>query len=398
MKKILLSVFAFSLLLTLGELYYVESSPLLGEGNLDQMVSKGTMKFRDPIYDYLISGTYKAYYANRPRAADPYAGLYKLTLVGWWNTDSVKMGINLWDTGVFSACDGRNLSRSEYLRIWHRYRPAAVASQFFPVEKSPFPETTHLFKTRWAGMRGKSLLLSSLNWITLTDMAGGNSLYLFEDKCSEYNNLEHHMLVADIAKTYSVFLARTSFVESVLDGESPWEGILYLAYYPQYNKTFLLLYNIPENKLWGSRIAVDGSVKGKYVIYPFIIVDGHIPEGDHTLSLATSEDSYYLDFSYSESDLLVSWMSSKMQDGSLTLAVSNADKDVLVKDVKVFIDGRSHTQVADSRMEPYSLEEFDFDLADEVFPGVAYEFDVMVSYESEGMGKWLNKTMILLAN
>jgi hypothetical protein len=422
MKKILVGILVASLIMTAAELLYVHSTPVLGEGNLDQMSTLGETP-RFPDTDHLMAKTYTIYYEHRPHVGDPIKHLYKTTLAGWWILDTMLVGIDMWQTKIFDQCDYEIVNRSvkENLIFWEKHRPAALTSQYMPIDSGT--AIMAMAHDKWPNMRGKSAPPMAIGWLMLGDTVGGNSMILFEDGCGKANNMSGREFLREYAGMYSVYLARTAFTESVLDEQPAWKGILYMAYYPGYNKTWIVIYNIPEEELERSKITIDGAEEKTEVMYPFILVDGRMDDGKHRLDLSTPDGDYPIGFTVDLSPLKVEGIATTMQkNGRFTTVLRNTNTTVYLNSADAVLEGeRQHIQF-DKTMPPYNTTMLDVNftktlvnwgpqepapdegLLERLIPlggprrkDKFCDLELTISYEADGRQQWLNKTMTLMA-
>ena len=301
MKKIIVPILALSLLFTVVELGYIKSSPRLGEADIrliaaEDTLSKYTTNFKTKPGEFnsdrATGNLFQRFYEIRPHKNDPGKSMYKMGLVGWYVLDSMTLGIKMWQTGIFDTYENTDNITSESAIELRSHLPSAVASQFVHINGLWTPTT----ETRPYGKIGETLFSFDLGWLQLGDMTGANAMILFGDKYAKSHGTDQQTFLDDYAKSYSIHMARTAFVESSLTEQPARKGILYMAYYPAYNKTLVVTYNLPEDTITKSSIKIDGESKSIDIIYPFMVVGGNIPSGSHQLILSTAQGEYSLDF------------------------------------------------------------------------------------------------------
>ena len=400
MKKTLIALFTASIVLTALELIYVQSSPLLGEGNLEQM-----MDYSNGLGGYMNNSNvlYQSLYTGRVHERDPYASLYKLAATGPWAIDSMSLGSALWKVGLFNECEPGKINRSvqDRVRLWYGRSPAVATSQLIPLENYLTIDGIEV-KSALGGKRGKAINSMALGWMELGDLAGGsNALFLFEDACGIQNNMSKRAFLEGMAEDYKVYLARTSFVDSVLDEEPAWKGILYMAYYPTYNKTWIVVQGIAEEDISKGKIVIDGYDAQMEVVYPFILVDGYVPEGYHTLTLSTTKTDYGLNFTiHPASPLHIEAVATGLDEtGRFSLVLSNIDgeKTIHLSRIKGVLENEVKEESLDRNVSPYNATNIALDFGKNLKPGYYSDVSFTLSYDIEGRQEWFNRSVRLPA-
>ncbi|MFH0862529.1 MAG: hypothetical protein V1875_05805 [Candidatus Altiarchaeota archaeon] len=398
MKKTLMILFMLTLAVSAAELAWIQSSPIIGEGNLADMTDASGRSLLDRMGGFdQMPGIYGAYYDRRPHRADPYAGIYKITLSGLEGVQEQSVGVFLWRSGIMRQCrqDTSERTREEALESVHAYRPTAAASQFLPLSGMEGFEMPSLNVTMWGGRPGKAYVWRDLGWLRLGDLSAGNAVFLFTDGCGVYNNMSGEEFLQEVADSFRVDFARTAFAESVMDGSS-FEGILYMAYYPSYNGTWIVTYNIPEDEVNGARVSVDGAQMERNVIYPFILAKGWIPDGKHRLVLSTKKKEYALDFATETSPLNIEPLMTNMSDdGRLHVELTHLYNEVTLNTAEATLDGVTKAYFLGNRtLEPYENGIVDIDFGREVAYDEPHSLDVRISYDIRGENRWLNRTLM----
>jgi hypothetical protein len=357
-----------------------------GAGVLDGIGGKGQ-----------LPSAFHGFYLMRPHVSDPYSGVYRLSLRRLESLEHITLGVYFWRSGVIRQCsdDVQDRTADQSLDALYRNRPTAVASQFLPISGVDEFERTSLNGTVFEGKFGKEPIWQDLGWLRLGDLTGSNSVFLFEDGCGVYNNVSAEAFIDEVANTYRADFARTAFVESALDGSS-WDGILYLAYYPNYNRTWVVIYNIPEDTISTSKVKVDGVESETTMRYPFIIVKGYIPEGSHRLTLSTQEKEYELDFKVSDSPLNIEPLRLNMSDdGRLHATLTHQENEIILHSATAILDGDSKTQTYDNMtVSPYESADVDIDFRKDIDYRSKHTLELRVNYNIDGKDRWLNRTLM----
>jgi hypothetical protein len=400
MRDAVIALAMCSLLLTAAEVAYTLSSPLLGEADAARMTDPagvGMLPGGDNGTAAYVSEVYGSYYRMRPNIRDPNKGIYKMTLAGWWIDDMTRVGVDFWKSGIFNECDKETNDTAATLERWYRQRPAAVASQFSEIGGMAFQDQGIVMsRGGWGGRLGKRLVATGMGWLSLGDLTGANAVVFFEDRCGPYNNMTSAQFRQRMARSYGVFLARTAFVESVLDEGGPWDGILYMAYYPTHNKTLLLLYNLPEESVRSGTFRVDGIPRNAAVDYPFVIVDTPLDGGSHSLAVETKAKAYALDFSFAPSRLNVEPVATDLRlSGNFSAVLTHLNNTIRVGRAVGVLEGQRREANLDRTLPPYNSTRLDMSFDGPLTADKAYDIDLRIEYSADGQEAWLNRTLTL---
>ena len=197
-------------------------------------------------------------------------------------------------------------------------------------------------------------------------------------------NISHQKFIEGYAELYRVMFARLSFVESVMDEKPPWQGIYYLAYYPYYNKIWIVTKSIPGEEIENSRILIDNIESKREVMPPFIFVDARLDEGNHKLDLITSSKTYSTDFDVDLSPFLIFSAGIQLRtDGNFTFHLTNIDPEnrtIFIKDVVVMIDNSKIRKDINVDLSLYNTTKVSINTYRKFEIGESYEIDVSINY------------------
>ena len=129
MRKVLGAFLAICILIAAAELGYIFTSPRLGIADLESVA----IDMHDDTFYLVDSSLYLQDYPRRPHVRDPWTGMYKLRLVGWWVLDSMMVGVNEWKTGTFASCETEELDFPDQILFWKRMRTRLLGSLHFSV-------------------------------------------------------------------------------------------------------------------------------------------------------------------------------------------------------------------------------------------------------------------------
>ncbi|RLI91257.1 MAG: hypothetical protein DRO89_04330 [Candidatus Altiarchaeales archaeon] len=407
MIKKLALIFIASLLVSAAEIYYINSSPLLDEVELeDLMVDYGkieplnvssqrnygfmTMK---GAYDYdsyykQSNDLWKELYEKRPRRRDPLKSNYKLTVMSHAILEVMKDGVLLWKMGIFKPGCGFQGNISDPVnraKFISKHAPRALKSDFHP-RASLYITGSHIYDDPYlkGWGYGRKFLLMPYGWFILSEMTGMNSFLLFDDRFPCNMNISHQDFLEGYAEFHRVMFARLSFVESVIDEKPPWRGIYYLAYYPYFNKTWIVVKSIPEKEVRDCRILIDDVEAGREVMYPFIFVDTILDEGIHRLDLVTSSTTYSTNFDVDLSPLRVSTPSVALRaNGNLSFTIVNIGLDnqtIFLKNAIIDLNTSRVKKDIDKEITPYHSTYVDVILPDKLDREEYYEATISINY------------------
>jgi len=404
-KKIFI-LLVLSFIVSGVEIYYINSSPLLGYGNLEDLkANEEKLKYLN-ISEYHFDEIYEELYEARPHTNDVLAkDLYKLHALSLGFLEIISDGIILWQLGIFGNV--YNLSTSEthkWVKTYAHYRPIAVASglDLFPDIDADIPLDTMecmLHKEDGYGKRLATLVL--IRWFILVDSRIGNSAVLFENNLSlsKRLNVSHRKFLEGYAELYRVILARLSFIESVLDEKPPWKGILYLAYYPYFKKIWIVTKSIPKQEIENCKIIIDGIEYKKIDMYPFIFVDVELGDGNHKLDLITESKTYTLNFNVDTPTILLKH-GTLYQNGTYVALLMNVDhlnRSIVVRDITVGIEGIQKVQEINEIVTPYNATLVRTNLDKTFKKGERYTVNVTVRYMVGSKEKEYLKKMCICA-
>ncbi|MEM2878422.1 MAG: hypothetical protein QXG10_02605 [Candidatus Hadarchaeales archaeon] len=341
MKKFM-CIFLICLAVWVANVYWIKSSPVLGQVALSEMMpSEGKRAlsewFSGEDENYQV---YSTIYAKRPHQADVLrAGIYKIVAGDTFAIFEVQ---KLAFMSAAVAIPQENLPF-----VLSKVRPRAAASEYFDIIL-PRLISKEIIRWKKEENRDGTFFVTKL----LVDAQTVSSLYvtgllLFENPAEINRVLEgltSRELIESFAELYRLLIARASFSESVLDESEPDQGILYLLYYPYYNKLWVVVKSVPETSLQNSEIFVDGRNAAGEIVYPFIFVNAELEKGLHKFELRVSDRTYRLDF---EVELIPIWIYSpviaKNENGVHYAVVYNIDhlgRPVTLSTVKITLDGQ----------------------------------------------------------
>jgi hypothetical protein len=390
MIKKLALILAASLLLSAAEIAYINSSPLLGEADSEDLIlsREAAASLSGGSIDSELNGQFSGLYGSRPHVRDPAKVYFKFAALGSGVLDTMSTGVVLWKIGVFNPESLGNLSNGTvYARVVSEYSPKAVASGFYPEaglfdSSRPLPES-------WGP--GRRLAVMQYGWLILMDQTFGAPLVLFDERFSRGLNMSHEEFISAYSGVWRTSFARASFVESVLDEKPPWGGIYYLSYYPKFRRIFVVVKSVPSEELLDARVLVDGAPAGAEMHHPFIFVDADLPEGSHRLDLLTSSGSYGLDFVVEQSTILAARHEVSLgEDGKASIHLMNLDpvgRRVYVKDAVFSAAGKEAAVEVGSWIDQYAYKCVEAQLGALFEDGKEYEVNVSVNYSVDGIEK-----------
>lgn len=243
----------------------------------------------------------------------------------------------------------------EYKEMYLKRISRSVASNFMldfdgSNYENVMPETYSNYKV--GGIRNNNHLQDYqllVGWL-LFEKDMGRSLQLFEDNCtfytylgpynskllkSEYTEYKTGIPAEQIRKEYAEFfsinLKRMEYFEKILFNNKIEENIFYLSYYPGYKKIWVIV-KIPEEKLQGSTVFIDGKSYDYELTYPFIFVniDGLV-DGKHTFDIKTNEKSFTIDFYVSNLNIFINGQEWTINKEKIQLTMLNYyPQDVII--------------------------------------------------------------------
>jgi|GEM_PF-4766408 len=327
MKRVIIAFAAIALILSAAELFAIASSPRLGLADAESIRRGG------PDNGFFLSdpALYLHDYDSRPHSLDPWAGTYKMKLIGWWVVDSMSVGVTEWQTGTFTACmEEEDVELRDTILLWKRQRPRVVASGLNDMGRARFKGYMDQ-----NGLGGGAILSLPLGWYMLADSIGGNYAHFFTVDCAAQNNMSAEKLRKARIEMHRSFLARNSFVDSAINERVPFRGILYLAHYPD-GKSFIVLSGITEEEAIGSSLVVNEKAVPHSLQHPFIFFEKALPVGENVI--AFGQHSVAFDNPPDEPFWIEGLGTSFDDDGMLHMTLVTAEDDVDI--LSVSVDGR----------------------------------------------------------
>jgi len=325
MKRILIVVIAACLVISLAEVAYTLSQPLLGEGDLEGMTEvpefKILLKYEDNKESYTYSpgeeiannsGVYKILYYNRPHLNEVEVPMYRLIVLGTGLLDIVVEGAAIYSMGVLNPASYTvgNMTHEELMKLSEedpsesrrlfderikKHGAAGIASSYFNLrDLGTYGHYNDQYEP------GEVLMATRLGWILLVERISGMSQIVLEEDLANRLNVNYDEFIEDYANMNKVYLKRAEFAKSVLDTEEPEGGFLILAYYHNYDRLWGILFAIPEEEATTGRVTIDGEEKKFELVYPFIFIDAHMEDGRRNVALVTDSGSYSLDMDVNE--------------------------------------------------------------------------------------------------
>jgi len=409
MIKKIFALVVLSFIVSGVEIYYINSSPLLGYGNLEDLkANKEKLKYLN-ISKYHFYEVYEGLYEVRPHINDVLTkDLYKFHVLGFGFLEIMRDGIILWQLGIFGNVYNLSMNETyEWVKTYAHYRPIAVASGSDLFLDSDADVLSDINMMEYVPLKedeyGKRLAtLIPIGWFVIVDSTIGNSVVLFENNLSKRLNVSHEEFLKGYVELYRVILARLSFIESVLDEKPPWKGILYLAYYPYFKKIWIVIKSIPKKEIENCRILIDSVEYEKIDMYPFIFVDAEVSDGNHNnhkLDLITESKTYTLNFNVDISPILLKY-GTLYQNGTysaLLMNVNHLNHTILVRDITVSIEGVQKIQEINEIVTQYNATSVHINLDKTFKEGEWYTANVTIRYVVEGREKKYLKKMFIRA-
>lgn len=252
--------------------------------------------------------------------------------------------------------------------------------------------------SRTGGHRGEALLSYPVVWLGLGDFEG-NSKILYDPGCAVTSNLSSgRELLEKLADGYGITLRRLTFIQTVMDEGPPWKGILYLAYYPSFNETWIVVSGISLEDVSSSTVRVDGVQKMTEVTYPFIRVYGHVPDGIHSLVLGAGGEEYGLPLNPHTSPVNIEWVASGIKEnGEFYGVLSHLNNTMQIDYLMGTLDGQTQGRELNLTALPYNTTRVELNFTKKLNPGEYYPLDLMISYKLDGIRMWLNQSVRLPA-
>ncbi len=391
MRKVLGVFLAICILIAAAELGYIFTSPRLGIADLESVA----IDMHDDTFYLVDSSLYLQDYPRRPHVRDPWTGMYKLRLVGWWVLDSMMVGVNEWKTGTFASCETEELDFPDQIIFWKRMRPSVAATGIYPVGDTRFTGQIPLGELAQESKSG--IIPFPLGWWLLADSVGGNAAMLYTDACGDYNNMSAQELRQKKFTMMRSYIARTSFVDSVVNERDPWRGILYLSYYPWLNKTFIALAGLDEQETRTARFTINGKDIPHTIIHPFIYVDGLLAKGENIASIETDKGTVSLSFIVPPDEPF--WVepiaSSVTPAGNLTMVLLTAEDEVTITSVEVDDGSGMRKFAAPGHMPAFNATRIDAHIRKPKGVGQAQKVRVRFEYIIDGKTSVSDQNLIL---
>ena len=187
-----------------------------------------------------------------------------------------------------------------------------------------------------------------VNYLILLDYLGGNAHQMFQDDCSSYlftkcgddcslSEMKAGLTAKEFRKDFAEFFRynfeRMEFFEEIID-KSVKEDILYLSYYPGYERIWVVV-KIPPENLKGAEVLIDGEAYDYDLTYPFFFVDvPKLEDGKHNLEII-GEKSYSIDFYVDTSNIFVLNEYFVIREDKIIMKLMNFyDKDVVIEKIE----------------------------------------------------------------
>lgn len=425
MIKKLSLILIVSLLVSVVDILYINSSPLLGEADLDEMMldyekikvfdvdvpKRGylTLSTSTDVWgDYVLKSNelYAELYQKRPHIKDENKAYYKLLVLGYGIQEVMFEGIIFWKISIFNPekCEflGNFSDPTTYMKFTSRYAPRALKSEFYPgagLHRNPISTPDDPYLKDWG--YGRKSLFMPYGWFILAEMIGGNSFILFDERFPCELNISHREFMEGYTELWRVSFARLSFLESVLDEKPPWRGIYYLTYYPNFERIWIVTKSIPREEIENSKILIDGKEVKKEVMFPFTFVDAELDDGEHNLELITPSKTYSTDFYVDLSPLWIFSTSIRLRtDGNFTFSMANIDPEnrtISLENIIVAIDDSEIRKDMDVNMELYNLTQIYIDLQREFEFEEYIEANVTINYIIDNQEKEYKTTITAFA-
>jgi hypothetical protein len=325
MKKEIIILAVICLAISLAEIIYINSSPMIGYTEENYIVPKKSILIGSLD---LFNKTEEAYERFSPRRNDftiikPMA---KLMFVGW---EILGVLIDVGKTSFVMGLEDRDIcvgllgykNRSDGLNDCLReLNIGAISSEYL----SDDPGVMGRFLPAFPGgvgirMNGKSALeykdmvaSMPLGWWILVDIMNVWQVWLFEDQIIEHqiesgciSNLENGTCVKqysldrdkrrrEIADYLGYINYKSTRFETFWgESEDHFKGIMYLSYYPHYKSIFIWTRGLSESDMNSVKVLVEGNEYPFEVIYPIVLVNEvELAEGEHRLEIKLSDKSY----------------------------------------------------------------------------------------------------------
>lgn len=396
MKK-LGSIVLICLIVWGANMWWVGSSQVLGQVSLDELRPRSE-RLTDPDLLEFYENLYEIFYGTlfssaRHQANRVEAAVTKLLVAGGMTVSTGMTAVVL--SGVPKDFQSDNWPLYISMRT-----PMSRESEYFDLSLDyGTPELNWKKSENRAGTLLATKLVTSL---LMGGLPGVNAIVFFENRTNGTLTREA------FAEIFRLTIAYLSHFESVWDERTPDAGILFLEYYPYYQRIVLTVKSIPEKELEGCSIQVDGVESAFETVYPFILVETALNDGNHVIRLTTSTDTYELNFTSNSPPVWIVGESNNFPEihdnGMLVIRVGNIDtlgRTVTVNSVGVEINelGLSGSVDVSKVLGQYQQTVVNVYLTavqGEKF--VSYPADITVEYTLDGETKthtW--KTRVIMA-